>query len=755
MEKKILRVLIVDDSPDDAEGTVVAVRKGGYMLKSQRVQDLASMQASLDKGTWDLVLSEYEIPHFGAQMALDLLKRAGVHAPLIVMTRAIPDDGLVQIMRAGARDVVLKSQAARLAPAIRREIQSADDRQALEAAQAKLGELEQQQRAVIEGTREAICYSQDGMHVNANKAYLALFGYSDASELEGIPVMNLIDKTDHARFKETLRKHTKEGTLTAQEFVGLKQDGAHFAIEMALSTIELEGEPCTQMVVTDISKRKAAESKLQYMSQHDPLTGLFNRHHFLQEAAKAVDSARKGKGGATLLYIDLHQLKEINDNLGYAAGDRLLIRVTKLFRERLGDDAILARYGGDEFVALLPNKSAAEVRERTDALHKALHDASFAEGGRTYHCGCTLGTAQIDRNAENAQKVIATAYQASQKDRPLAPAAATPVAPGKRPSVVTREQPEPETPAAAPAKPRLAVAQPRQAPPSAPAPQAPRAASAAPASRPPPAAAGKWVEPIRHALAHDGFTLAYQPVVNLHGDPAEFFEVLVRLQGPDGELVNAGQFIPEAERAGLSTDIDRWVTRVAIEGLATLHQEERKATFFVNVSPPAFVDKELITSTAQALFAAGIKAKYLVFEIDEAAVAKSPTAAAGFLRSAKKIGCGVSIDNFGRDPKALEALHDIKIDFAKIDGSFIRNLAGDAVSEAALKALVEVAKSFDILTVAKSVEKAENLAELWRYSVDYVMGNYFQEADASTSYDFGGETELSSDTITAPSWAAR
>ncbi len=733
MEKKILRVLIVDDSPDDAEGTVVAVRKGGYMLKSQRVQDLASMQVALDKGTWDLVLSESELPHFGAQMALDLLKRANLNVPLIVMTRAIADEELVKIMRAGARDVVLKSQGVRLAPAIRRELQAADDREALQAAQAKLGELEQQQRAVIEGTREALCYSQDGMHVNANRAYLALFGYSDASELEGIPVMNLIDKADHARFKEMLRKHVKEGNLTAQELVGVRQDGSRFALEIALSTIELEGEPCTQIVATDISKRKAAESKLQYMSQHDPLTGLFNRHHFLQEVAKAVDAAKKGKGGATLLYIDLHQLKEINDNLGYAAGDRLLIRVTKLFRERLGDDAVLARYGGDEFVALLPNKSAAQIRERTDALHKALHDASFTEGGKTYHCGCTLGTAQIDRNAENAQKIIAVAYHASQKERPAAPAATA-----ARSAAPTRAAHEAE----ASAKPRLAAAPPRAAP-------------SAPASRPQPAAVGKWIEPIRHALAHDGFTLAYQPVVNLHGDPAEFFEVLVRMQGPDGELVNAGQFIPEAERAGLSTDIDRWVTRIAVEGLAALHKEERKATFFVNISPPAFVDKELITGTAQALFAAGIKAKYLVFEVDEAAVMKSPTAAAGFLRSAKKIGCRVSVDNFGKDPKAIEALHDIKIDFAKIDGSFIRNLAGDPVSEAALKALVEVAKSFDMLTVAKSVEKAENLAELWRYNVDYVMGNYFQEADASTSYDFGGETELSSDSITTPSWAAR
>jgi PAS domain S-box-containing protein len=235
VERKILRLLIIDDSPDDAEGTVTAVRKGGYMLKSQRVQDLASMQAALDKGTWDLVLAEFNMPHFGARMALDLLKRADLDLPLIVMTRDVRDEDLVQIMRAGARDVVLKSQAARLAPAIRRELQAVDDRHALQIAQAKLGELVQQHRAVIEGTREALCYSQDGMHVNANKAYLALFGYSEASELEGVPVMNLIDKVDHARYKEMLRKNMKDGAVTAQEFMGVRRDDSRFAIEVALS----------------------------------------------------------------------------------------------------------------------------------------------------------------------------------------------------------------------------------------------------------------------------------------------------------------------------------------------------------------------------------------------------------------------------------------------------------------------------------------------------------------------------------------
>ena len=206
MEKKILRLLIVDDSPDDAELAVAALRKAGYMLKNQRVQDLASMQAALDKGPWDVVLSEYTLPHFGAQLALDLVKRALLDIPFIVVTRNIRDPDLVKIMRNGAHDVVLKNQSARLAPVVERELRVTEERHQFRQMTKALSEVENKNRVIIEGSREAIGYCQDGMHIDANKAYLDMFGYENNKELEGVPVLNLIDKSDHPRFKDFLRK---------------------------------------------------------------------------------------------------------------------------------------------------------------------------------------------------------------------------------------------------------------------------------------------------------------------------------------------------------------------------------------------------------------------------------------------------------------------------------------------------------------------------------------------------------------------
>ena len=269
MEKKILRLLIVDDSPDDVELAAQSLRKARYMLKTQRVQDLSSMQAALDKSAWDIVLSEVTLAHFGAAMVVELLKRSQHPIPLVVFARNVKEDDVTKLMHAGALDVVRKDEAFRLGPVIEREMRVAEERRELLALTKKLHELESKHRAVVESAREAIGYCQDGMHIDANPIYLELFGYSQG-ELEGVPVMNLIDKSDQQRFKDYLRKGNKD----TQEFIGVKKDGSRLHVELSAAPVTLNGEACTQIVTSDISKRKAAESRLQYLNQHDPLTGL-------------------------------------------------------------------------------------------------------------------------------------------------------------------------------------------------------------------------------------------------------------------------------------------------------------------------------------------------------------------------------------------------------------------------------------------------------------------------------------------------
>jgi EAL domain-containing protein (putative c-di-GMP-specific phosphodiesterase class I) len=246
--------------------------------------------------------------------------------------------------------------------------------------------------------------------------------------------------------------------------------------------------------------------------------------------------------------------------------------------------------------------------------------------------------------------------------------------------------------------------------------------------------------------------LAYQPIVNLHGDAAEYFEVLLRLVGRNGELIHAGEFMPAAEQLDLLSAIDRWVIRQSVQSLAALHREGRQASFFVNLCPSSIKDPELLSLLQKQISASRLKPEFMVLEADEPAIMDSPAEAAMFMQAVRRVGCRFAIDNFGNNLGSLNRLRDMPVDFLKIAGSLIRNLSTDVLTRTSLKAIIDLARAMNKQTIAKFVEHADDLGLLWNLGLDYVQGNYLQQADAHTDYAFSDEATLSSDTHT-PNWA--
>ncbi len=690
MEKKILRLLIVDDSPDDVEVIQTTLRKAGYTLKMQRVQDAAGVQGALAKGEWDVVLSEFSLPHFGADIALELIKGAGLDIPFIVLTRAIKDADLARIMHSGARDVILKNQPVRIPPVVERELAVAELAREHRNLAQQAKESEDKHRAVTESSHEAIGYSQDGMHIDANQAYLDVFGYENLGELEGIPVMNLIDKADQAKFKDYLRKATNQGPQAAQEFQAIRRDGSCFHVELTAAPISIRGEKCAQILAVDISKRKTVEDKLQFLNQRDPLTGLFNRGTFLQELQKQVDLSKQGKGRSGLVYLDMTQLKEINTTFGHATGDRILIQVSKYLRDKFSD-AVAGRFGGEEITLLLPNADETGLRQAAESILGSLKELSLSKDGKTYTCDCAIGLAVIDQSTPNLQAVMSTAFAQARE--------------------------------AAAQKARATVA-------------AIKIEAGKPALDP--ALVETWSKRVQAALENNEFQLTYQPIINLHGEAAEMYEVLLRLQEPNGSLIEPGQFMPAAEAAGLGPAIDRWVLDQSLRALAELDRQGRATSLFINLCPDAFKDADLLATLMKGLKELKVKPEAVVLEVDESAVIAHYTDAKTFIQSVKKLGCRFTVDNFGTSLATLNQLRDLPVQFLKISGAIVRNLSTDRVSQASLKAAIQLAQALDKKTIAKSVEKAEDMSILFNLGVDYVQGHYFQEADSQMHH--GGHT---------------
>ncbi len=708
MEKKLLHLLIVDDSPDDADQVLGALRRTGYVLKSQRVQDMTGMQAALQKGEWEVVLAKHVLPHFGASLVLDTLKHAQRALPLIVLADRITDEDIAKLMHAGARDVVRKHDLGRLAPAIERELALAQERTQYRTASERLNEIERKHQAMIDGSREAICYSHDGMHVDVNRAYLNLFGYESLQELEGVPLLDLIDAPDHARFKELLRKGGKKGAreIEPQRFTALCKDGSKLPIEVSLSLINLGGEECMQIIVSDVSQRPEPLPEMENAGELDALTGTYQKDYFLRELGKAVEQAKNDAGRTALAYLELDGLKEANERLGKDAGDRFLRDVADRFRRTFGDSALLSRFGGNEFALLLRGVAPLEMQQLANRLRQCVADAASAVGTPPAAAACALGQIMIDRTAGSVEQVLSWVYSASEQARK-----------------------QKKVPAASPATRENAGSMPD-----------------AESVR-----LGQWRERIQRALERDAFQLAYQPVINLVGDPSEYFEVLIRLPGDDGQLIPAAEFMSTAEQSGLAHAMDHWVIEHALSGLVDLHKESPHATFFLNVSPQTLLDEGTPPAIQKLLKENGLQGKHLVLETDESVLDKHPKETAAFIKAVTKIGCRISLDNFGGRLSGLDRVRDLPIEFVKIDGSLARAAAHDNVKQLLLKTIVQIAKMLRKKTIGKYVEDEETLSLLYSYELDYLQGNYFQHADARPEYAFAGETTLSSETET-PGW---
>lgn len=724
----MLRLLIVDDSPDDAEQTSDLLRKAGYMLKTQRVQDAGGLQSEIAKASWDVVVVEMELGHFNTQLALDMIKRANIDIPVIVLTRRISESDALKFMRAGAHDVLIKGNALRLPAVIERELTSLRHREHARRAEAALAEIENKHRSLIETSREAICYTQDGMHVDANRAYIDLFGYASLDALEGVPFLNLVDKPDYARVKDFLRKAGSKPSSEPLEFQARGNNDARFHAELSVSPLTIKGEPCQQMIVSDISKRKAAEQKLLYLNRHDALTGLFNRHYFLQELAKAVEAAKTRGAKGVMLYIDVDQLRNINDEFGFEIGDRLLLRLAKLFRDKLRGEDVLARLSGDEFGALMTGVDTKQAEAIAADINKTLKEAPLSEGDKVRTCQCTVSVIEIDAQVSNTHSVLMRAHQAHAKAKGRSD--------GAKPAV-----PAPP-PASAPAATEDATHE-----------GSVSAAHDISASAPAPtdrAAYANWHKRIEAALANNKFHIVYQPIVNLHADASEIYEVLARMTGEDNAVVSAGEFMSAADESGQVQQIDRAVLGQVIEAVKKVKQQGKTTRFFINLSHWTVCDAHFVPFLLDSLRAADLNGRSLSFEIDESTILRYPNETTAFIQAVRKLGCEITVDNFTMS--SLQFVRQQPINFLKISGALIHNLSSDQVNQNLVQTIGRMAKSLDKRTIAKYVERADSLSMLWTFEIDYVQGHYFQAPHPTLAYEFDIES-VSSDHAVA-SWVS-
>ncbi len=254
----------------------------------------------------------------------------------------------------------------------------------------------------------------------------------------------------------------------------------------------------------------------------------------------------------------------------------------------------------------------------------------------------------------------------------------------------------------------------------------------------------RWYERIKTALSNNHFVTVYQPIVNLAAEPAENYELLLRMLDDEGEEIAPGAFMGSAEKAGLMTAIDRWVISNAINSLSERQKSKSNTRFFIKLSASSLGDSRLAAWLSEQLLAAKLPASSLVFEITETDVLENKPQAQALCKTLKQLNCQVALDHAGLQGLSVETMalwQGLNLDYIKISGQLIRNASKNKDDQVAINYIAAFAKSKGVLTIAQFVQDATVLAYLWQQGINYIQGYYLQRPDTALSYDFSQDQD--------------
>ncbi len=512
-------------------------------------------------------------------------------------------------------------------------------------------------------------------------------GWSNA-DAQGQPlatVMQLKDEAGEEQVTIPMQSWLEDGRqarLNDPALLVQRGGGAEAAIELSGSPIMSSREQIigSVMVFHDVTRLRALAMQLAYQATHDALTGLINRVEFDARVDQAIHSANQQEKQHSLFYIDLDQFKIVNDTCGHPTGDELLRQVTRLLRGCLREADVLARLGGDEFGVLLLGCPLDKAEDIAEKLRQAVEDFRFRADGNEFRVGVSIGVVPIVDSSTPLTELMKSVDSACYVAKEL----------GRNRVHISR----PDDKDIAEHHGQM-----------------------------------QWMQRIQRAVEEDAFVLYAQPIVSIEGrlEQRRHAELLLRMvenRGTEQErIIPPSAFLPAAERYHLMPLIDRWVLDRAVHMLASGTGDVRHlTTCSLNLSGQSLTDLKLYDYIIRLLEETGVNPKRLCFEITESTVIANMEVARQFVNGLRNLGCRFALDDFGSGLSTFDYLKQLEVDYVKLDGSLVRDVATSRVSQAMVHAVNYVTHVMGMKTIAEFVESEQIMQALRKLSVDYAQG---------------------------------
>jgi EAL domain-containing protein (putative c-di-GMP-specific phosphodiesterase class I)/GGDEF domain-containing protein/PAS domain-containing protein len=672
------------------------LRNAGLAVHCTWISEAKDLGEALVAGKNDMLLAFVGAEPVELKNVIQIRNQAAPNVPVIAVREKIDEEIIATAMQMGARDVVTLASRARLQAVVAREIKAYRTERDLANTQTSAQQHKQQMKAIMADTADAFAYIQDGIVVDANPAWLQLFGRANADDLVGHPLMDALQSDAHAAFKSAVSACLQgkwPGHALRAHVILPDQSTAPF--EFMLARAEFDGDPAVRL---SVPVKKQPEVKPAAPNEvvaapvvpapkpertaptfaNDVATGFLQRRTFAEQLQLSL--ARPPKGGVRqMIVVEPDNLSTATEQLGPLALDEFVSQFAAVLAEFFKAGDIVGRIGDCTVAAMLERGTPRDVEAWATAVVAKIGSHVFHASGKSIIGACSIGIGMVDLRAKDPTMPLADALQA--RRNALAKG-------GNRYEIIDRSDEDT-----------------RQQ-----------------------ASDAIWVRLIKAALMENRFKLMQQPIANLMGGERGMFDVLVRMVDEQGEDILPAEFMSAAERNDLMKNIDRWVISASLSVCGSRPVQR----LFVRLSRDSVRDKSLTAWLTLQLKSTRVDPSRIAFQVSEEVATEflSETGALG--SELRQIGFKFAVEHFGAGRESLRLLAHVPVDYLKVDGSLMQSLALDTEVQQRVKVLVDGARSRRIATIAERVEDANTMAVLWQLGVEYIQGYFVHEPEQVT-----------------------
>ena len=691
------RLLIAEKSENKAHDIDSCLRDAGIAAKLSISDDIVHIAQLLSAGDADIALVTSELK--GLKQLLPRLRENTPHVPIIVMIQPAGEENgeapsldLVEALTLGATDAIPADNTSLLSLVVKRELAHVCQRGRFVQVRRALTEAEQRCQLLLQGSRAAIAYVHEGMHIHANEGYLELFGYASSEDLYGVSLVDVLSSDSAITLKEQLKKLRNGADEQAFKFHGHAEGGCDVDGSMTLTNSQYEGEPCLQVTVRPAEMDRArsgsdSQAPVEAPTQRNSTDQSLELAGFVRAAKSAFASHSAGR---YMMIVAIDNIVESQRAYGLTGTDIICRKVWQALSEATAEHPQM-RLCNHQLVIALSASGYDDAMATAEQWRSDVNELMFEIQEKTVQPTVSVSGVELFSEAD-VRKVL---DEAVINLLDMAEAGDANVV--KIPTIDAFSDDSETTDVKA------------------------------------------LLHQITEAIEKKRFVLLFQPIISLRGDSDEHYEVFLRMTNAEGQQIRPAKFLQTAIDNNVAGKIDRWVILQSIK-LLSLHRAKGHTTrLTINLTSNSVSDPDFLQWLSLAIKAARLPSDAVIFQITEQDAVTYLRQTREFIEGLRAMHCRASLSRFGLIPNPFETLRHLPVDMVKLDGKFIERVNADPDKGNDMAETIKQLRGAGKLTMVPMVENAKILSTLWQAGVNYIQGHYLQEPSSEMVYDFSTE----------------